>query len=403
MQGIPLNERKRLGALLDDRPQTEVMAMIPQFSQAETDNFVAPPAQIPEALGVLMFNMERGVNLPEIQEFLRDCPDIQPFDVILANELDDGCARSGNKNTARELAQAFGLNYAWGLEFIELVNDENAKGFHGNAVFSRWPIRRAGVIRLPEQYNWYFDRQKRIGGRLAVFAELDVGGQPVGAVSIHLENRTHGEGRKAQMAAILEAVRKELPDMPLILGGDLNTNTFDGRAKEDIGAIAADPALRRRCLEDVGSFEPLLPLCAADGYEIVPKEPRLTRRKPLPNGDSLPPASGLDPAEGRHRVGKPDDLHRQGGSHLCQAWLRSGTLSGGRAVGPQCRLGHVPPSLIFSAKVSLFPQKTRFKLQKSSVSMDTELFMLRKVLLTSARPCRRPLRSASSEPRPRPC
>ena len=38
MQGIPLNERKRLGALLDDRPQTEVMAMIPQFSQAETDN-----------------------------------------------------------------------------------------------------------------------------------------------------------------------------------------------------------------------------------------------------------------------------------------------------------------------------------------------------------------------------
>ncbi|MFR7893245.1 MAG: hypothetical protein ACLU38_03350 [Dysosmobacter sp.] len=66
------------------------------------------------------------------------------------------------------------MNYAWGLEFIELVNDENAKGFHGNAVFSRWPIRRAGVIRLPEQYNRYFDRQKRIGGRLAVFAELDV-------------------------------------------------------------------------------------------------------------------------------------------------------------------------------------------------------------------------------------
>lgn len=27
MQGIPLNERKRLGALLDDRPQAEVMAM----------------------------------------------------------------------------------------------------------------------------------------------------------------------------------------------------------------------------------------------------------------------------------------------------------------------------------------------------------------------------------------
>lgn len=287
MKGMTLSERKTLGALLDTQTQDSVMAMIPQFSVAETDNFVDPPAQVPEQMGVLMFNMERGVHLAEIQEFLRDCPDIQPFDVILANELDDGCARSGNKNTARELAEAFGLNYAWGLEFIELVNDENEKGFHGNAVFSRWPIRRAGVIRLPEQYNWYFDRQRRIGGRLAVYAELDVGGKPLGVVSIHLENRTHGEGREIQMKTILEAVRRELPDMPVILGGDLNTNTFDGRAKEDIGDIAADPALRRKCLEDVFQYEPLLPLTAADGYQIVPEEPKLTRRKPLPGGDSL--------------------------------------------------------------------------------------------------------------------
>lgn len=264
------------------------MARIPQFFQAETDNLVPPPETVPEKLGVLMFNMERGVHLEEIREFLRDCPDIQPFDVILANELDDGCFRSGNKNTARELARAFGLNYAWGLEFIELVDERNEKGFHGNAVFSRWPIRRSGVIRLPEQYNWYFDRQRRIGGRLAVFAELDVGGKPVGVVSIHLENRTHGAGRQAQMAAILEAVDRELPGMPVILGGDLNTNTFDGRSKEDIGDIAASPDLRRRCLEGVFDFEPLLPMCAAAGYAIVPGEPRLTRRKPLPDGDFLP-------------------------------------------------------------------------------------------------------------------
>ena len=288
MDGLSLAERNTLGALLDQQSQEAVMARIPQFFQAETDNLVPPPETVPEKLGVLMFNMERGVHLEEIREFLRDCPDIQPFDVILANELDDGCFRSGNKNTARELARAFGLNYAWGLEFIELVDERNEKGFHGNAVFSRWPIRRAGVIRLPEQYNWYFDRQRRIGGRLAVFAELDVGGKPVGVVSIHLENRTHGAGRQAQMSAVLEAVDRELPGMPVILGGDLNTNTFDGRSKEDIGDIAASPDLRRRCLEGVFDFEPLLPMCAAAGYAIVPGEPRLTRRKPLPDGDFLP-------------------------------------------------------------------------------------------------------------------
>lgn len=343
MEGIPLQERKRLGALLDTQPQEAVMAQIPQFHHAETDNFVAPPSRRPEDLGVLMFNMERGVNLSEIQDFLRDCPDIQPFDIILANELDDGCARSSNKNTARQLASTFGLNYAWGLEFIELVNDENAKGFHGNAVFSRWPIRRAGVIRLPEQYNWYFDRQRRIGGRVAVYAELEVGGQAVGAVSIHLENRTHGEGRRAQMAVILEAVRRELPDMPLILGGDLNTNTFDGRAKEDIGNIAADPALRRRCLEDVADFEPLLPLCAEDGYQIVPREPRLTRRKPLPDGSFLPLRldwillKGFTASESRMvSTAKADMTYARPGSAL--AAFQGVELSDHNAVWAMCRL-----------------------------------------------------------------
>ena len=85
MQGIPLEERKRLGALLDNESQEAVMARIPQFGKAETDNFVAAPDKVPEKLGVLMFNRERGVHLAEVREFLRDCPDIHPFDVILAN------------------------------------------------------------------------------------------------------------------------------------------------------------------------------------------------------------------------------------------------------------------------------------------------------------------------------
>ena len=343
MRGIPLEERKALGERLETRSQEEVMAGIPQFWEAEIGHFKASPGTAPESLGVLMFNMERGVHLEEIQDFLRDCPDIRPFDLILANELDDGCARSGNKNTAGELAAALGLNYAWGLEFIELVNDGNQRGFHGNAVFSRWPIRRAGVIRLPEQYNWYFDRQRRIGGRVAVFAELDVGGRPVGAVSMHLENRTHGEGRRAQMETILRAVEKELPGMPLILGGDLNTNTFDGRSKEDIGDIAGSRELRRRCLEDVFQFEELLPMAAEAGYEIVPGEPRHTRRKPLPGGDFLPLRldwillKGASAKESRMVSTAREDLsYARPGSAL--AAFTGAELSDHNAVWAMCRL-----------------------------------------------------------------
>ena len=114
MKGIPNTERQRLGALLDHETQETVMAMIPQFSETE----IGAPVE----LGLLVFNMERGVHLEELGDFLQDCPGVRPLDVVLANELDDGCVRSGGRNTARELAERFGWNYAYGLEFIELVN-----------------------------------------------------------------------------------------------------------------------------------------------------------------------------------------------------------------------------------------------------------------------------------------
>ena len=287
MKGLPNEERQRLGALLEETSQAEVMGKIPQFSQAEVHNLAPLPARAPEALGMLVFNMERGVCLEELGDFLETCPAVRPFDVILANELDDGCVRSGGKDTTLELAKRLGMNAAFGLEFIELVNGEDSKGFHGNAIFSRWPIKRAKAVRLPEQYNWYFDRQRRIGGRLAVLAELDVAGTPVGVGAIHLENRTHGPGRRAQLSAVLAEAEAMFPDMPVILGGDLNTNTFDGRDKDAIRAVAGSPELQRRCLEDVADWEECLPAAEEAGYRLLPDRAAATRRKPLPGGGHL--------------------------------------------------------------------------------------------------------------------
>ena len=287
MKGLPNEERQRLGALLEEASQAEVMGKIPQFSQAEVHNLAPLPARAPEALGMLVFNMERGVCLEELGDFLETCPAVRPFDVILANELDDGCVRSGGKDTTLELAKRLGMNAAFGLEFIELVNGEDSKGFHGNAIFSRWPIKWAKAVRLPEQYNWYFDRQRRIGGRLAVLAELDVAGTPVGVGTIHLENRTHGPGRRAQLSAVLAEAEAMFPGMPVILGGDLNTNTFDGRDKDAIRAVAGSPELQRRCLEDVADWEECLPAAEEAGYRLLPDRAAATRRKPLPGGGHL--------------------------------------------------------------------------------------------------------------------
>ena len=285
MRGLPNEERQRLGALLEHASQEEVMARIPQFSQAEVHNLAPVSPQARLYLGVLVFNMERGVCLEELGDFLEDCPAVRPFDVILANELDDGCVRSGGKNTT--LAKRLGMNAVFGLEFIELVNGEDPKGFHGNAIFSRWPVKRAKVVRLPEQYNWYFDRQRRIGGRLAILAELDAAGKSIGVGTIHLENRTHGPGRRAQLEAVLREAEAMFPGMPVVLGGDLNTNTFDGRDKDAIQAVAGSAELQRRCLEDVAAWEECLPAAEAAGYRLLPERAVPTRRKPLPGGGHL--------------------------------------------------------------------------------------------------------------------
>ena len=152
--------RIALGNLVPTIGQFKVMDKIPQYQQCEVHNLVEAPAEVPEVLRHVVFNIERGQTLHETIDFLNMCPDFKNMDIIYTNELDDGAVRSGNCNVAYEIAKSIGMNYAYGLEFIELVNPNDNKGFHGNALFSRWPIRWAKVVHMPEQYNWYYDRQK---------------------------------------------------------------------------------------------------------------------------------------------------------------------------------------------------------------------------------------------------
>ena len=274
-------------ARLEQESQDAVMHDIAQFAEAEIVKTYAGGVPRTPALHPLVFNMERGVCLAETVDFLTDCPDIQPYDLILANELDFGCARSGERDTTAEIAKTLGMEYVFGLEFIELA--DAALGCHGNAVFSRWPITWAEVFRLPEQYNWYNDRQKRIGGRNAIFVKLDVGGQEVGAVSIHLENRTDGAGRRVQMKAVLDEVERVFPGIPVVLGGDLNTNTFDGRDKAAIKHLGEHPEELAAAIREADVYEPLLQDCTAAGYDWAQAsgDGICTRRKPLPTGGHL--------------------------------------------------------------------------------------------------------------------
>ena len=201
-------------------------------------------------------------------------------DVLVLNEVDWGMKRTEYRNVARELAAALHMNYAYGVEFVEVdplfdldteqihltdaqqdqrleqdlqVDRQRYHGLHGTAILSRYPIEHARIFRLPVCYDWYereykaiskleqgrrwsahklfrerVARELRQGGRMALIVDISVPDSPTGRatiVAIHLENKCPPGCRRRQMQALLAEVKSDRN--PLVIAGDLNTTSRD--------------------------------------------------------------------------------------------------------------------------------------------------------------------------------
>jgi endonuclease/exonuclease/phosphatase family metal-dependent hydrolase len=175
------------------------------LSFVEVDNSISTSCTRTTSLKVVEFNAARGTHWFLGAHMLRAIRGLADADVIFLNEMDIGMARSRNEHTTRLLAHALGLNYAWGLEFLELTNgDENEQqstegqinklGLHGNAILSKCPIRDAALFR-DELDNAYFSStpsftnangfEKRLGGRCAIVALYETPTTNFTVASIH--------------------------------------------------------------------------------------------------------------------------------------------------------------------------------------------------------------------------
>lgn len=194
----------------------------------------APKDRIPgDRLVIMAYNLERGGNLgAQITAIQAMDP---PPDVILASELDRGCARTGFRHVARDLAQALDMDWAFAVEFVELRLVEGdpphytAQCEHGNAILSRLPLGNVRALRHETQASWYFDPgtpgdQPRLGGRIAVLADVAVGARYLHLASLHLESALGDAERTAQAAEIARETAG-LPH-PVIVGGDLNAGLY---------------------------------------------------------------------------------------------------------------------------------------------------------------------------------
>ncbi len=191
---------------------------------------------LPRELSCVAWNLERCL-FPE-----GSAQHIAPLapDVVLLSEMDCGMARTAQRHTTALMAESLGMAYAYGVEFFEIglggetelpfcEETENSRGWHGNAILARAPMTRVTMVRLDRHGHWFVTdtnvdpNQPRIGGRMALLAVIETEAGPICAVSTHLESNADAKHRMAQFAHLLDAIDAFAPDMPVVIGGDLNT------------------------------------------------------------------------------------------------------------------------------------------------------------------------------------
>ena len=257
-------------------------------------------------LRIAFWNIERGLELDDIQLFLtdkerfmakvaeegqhakergkrirnvdlekipREIEILKAADVWILNEVDWGVERTQYREVVRELGETLNMNWAYGLEFLEVdskqlgtdtfdyvedkqsreqlleefkVDKNRLRAMHGNAVLSRYPIRSAKLVPFRVGYDWLkeskirplekgkrkaailvgedLSREVRRGQRSMLLVDLDVPEAPdhvVTVVSTHLENRAKPTIRRQQMVELLNQIHDTRH--PVIVAGDLNT------------------------------------------------------------------------------------------------------------------------------------------------------------------------------------
>lgn len=182
-------------------------------------------AASPKSLHVVDWNVDRGTQLNQISHALTgDQPDL-----CLLQEVDLSAKRSGKVNVAEELARQLKMRYAYASAWQELSQGHEAQ--QGQAILTRLPMKNVRVIRFQAQSNFWKPHaylpntplfQRRLGGRIAIVAELEWRGRTIVVYNAHLESRsTHIE--QAQLQEILDDVKRYPESTPIMLAGDLNT------------------------------------------------------------------------------------------------------------------------------------------------------------------------------------
>ncbi|SDA99030.1 endonuclease/exonuclease/phosphatase family protein [Sinorhizobium sp. NFACC03] len=226
------------------------MAARPEMNSIEVGAAPSSTAPLAFPFTVAAWNLERCLFAPESAAHLA----ATKAPVVLLSEMDNGMARTGQRHPTAEVAAILGMQYAYGIEFIEMglgsdterafcEDDFNARGFHGNALMASVPLGRPFMLRLWGERLWFTDgEQPRLGERFAIGAVIETESGPFVAVSTHLESATTAAYRERQVRELIDALDEAFPGLPVLIGGDLNTGNHAGGDFEAEGLFAMSAA-----------------------------------------------------------------------------------------------------------------------------------------------------------------
>lgn len=172
-------------------------------------------------------------------------------DIIALQEIDINSNRSYNTNQLTALANALGLGNAglainWNKNYVPFpywpISAHFGKIVSGQAVLSRYPIKKNERIVLDKVASRPFFYNAVYLDRLAQVTKVDINGRPLMVINVHLEafdNPTRFKQTRA-VRAMAEAYAKE---HPVLLVGDFNSALNRPEEGERSIEIMAESAL----------------------------------------------------------------------------------------------------------------------------------------------------------------
>lgn len=197
------------------------------------------PAKAKKSLRAVAWNIQRGCHFEGLLDALRGDATLRDADLLLLSEVDYGMGRSGNRHVAAELASALGMHYAFGVSYLVLGDDflenpdgiANTMGLAGSAMLSRYPFGRVENVDLPELKDKFSSkREKRLGKKRALLAEVLLPDGPFIVAGCHLDSNASPRQRAQQLEPLLEraeGLAQAAGTQRMLIGGDFNSTTYD--------------------------------------------------------------------------------------------------------------------------------------------------------------------------------